>query len=320
LGAGRKNKSQDEERIQAMVIRNFEQIQEMLKSKTQKRRLAVPNAQDEHTLDAVVYAARDGFVEPVLIGIRSEIEPILRGMDFDPATVEIIEEADPEKATIMAAAMAREGKVDAIMKGRMTTGELMKVMVNKDYGIRKHAVMSLLGFIDSPYVDRVFAITDVGMLTYPTTEQKVAEIRTAVEAFHALGVKEPKVAVLTAVENVNPKMPETVEGDQIKQMNLNGEITGCIIESPISYDLAMVKEAAEIKGYKSPVAGAADILVVPNIVAGNILIKCLSFTGGAETCGVILGAKVPLIITSRSSPVKDKFMAIVMACLIGNVG
>ena len=137
------------------------------------------------------------------------------------------------------------------------------------------------------------------------------------EVYTALGIENPKVAILNAVEKVNPKMPETVEAAQIKEMNQKGELSGCLVEGPISYDLAMDAESWKIKGYESPVAGDADILVVPNIVAGNILIKCLSFTGNAKTCGVIMGAMVPLIITSRSSPVEDKFMSIVMSALIG---
>ena len=299
------------------MVKSFEEVKERLLASPVKRKVGVAAAHDEHTMDAVVMAARDGLVDPVLVGEEEKIWENLKGLDFDPAQVEIINIPDPVEAAMKVASLVREGKIDCVMKGKIETGPLMKVMVNREHGIRKNDTMSLVSFIDSPYYHKVFGITDVGLLTYPNTEQKKAAIENAAAAFHALGVENPKVAVLTAVEKVNPKMPETVEAEQLKKMNQEGEMPGCIVEGPISYDLAMDPESWKIKGYESPVAGDADILVVPNIQAGNILIKCLSFTGGAKTCGVIMGAMVPLIITSRSSPVEDKFMSIVMSALIG---
>ena len=299
------------------MIRSFEEIKKKLKEFPVKRRIGVVAAHDEHTLDAVVMAAQDGLVEPVLVGNEEKICQLLKELDFDPAGAKIINVPDPVEAAQEVANLVRAGEVDCVMKGKIETGPLMKVMVNREHGIRRKDTMSLVGFIDSPYYHKVFGVTDVGLLTYPNTEQKVAAIENAATAFHALGIENPKVAILNAVEKVNPKMPETVEAAQIKEMNQKGELSGCLVEGPISYDLAMDAESWKIKGYESPVAGDADILVVPNIVAGNILIKCLSFTGNAKTCGVIMGAMVPLIITSRSSPVEDKFMSIVMSALIG---
>ena len=299
------------------MIRSFEEIKKKLKEFPVKRRIGVVAAHDEHTLDAVVMAAQDGLVEPVLVGNEEKICQLLKELDFDPAGAKIINVPDPVEAAQEVANLVRAGEADCVMKGKIETGPLMKVMVNREHGIRRKDTMSLVGFIDSPYYHKVFGVTDVGLLTYPNTEQKIAAIENAATAFHALGIENPKVAILNAVEKVNPKMPETVEAAQIKEMNQKGELSGCLVEGPISYDLAMDAESWKIKGYESPVAGDADILVVPNIVAGNILIKCLSFTGNAKTCGVIMGAMVPLIITSRSSPVEDKFMSIVMSALIG---
>lgn len=299
------------------MIKSFEEVKEKLLASPVKRKVGVVAAHDEHTLDAVVMAARDGLVDPVLVGDSDAICRILKSLDYDPEKAEIIHVPDPSEAAKQVAALVREGKIDCVMKGKIETGPLMKVMVNRDYGIRKNETMSLVSFVESPYYHKVFAITDVGLLTYPDTNQKVAAICNAVEAFHALGTENPKVAILTAVEKVNPKMPETVEAAEIKKMNQEGKLAGCVVEGPISYDLAMDPESWKTKGYESPVAGDADLLVVPNIVAGNILIKCLSFTGGSKTCGVIMGAMVPLIITSRSSSVEDKFMSIVMSAMAG---
>lgn len=299
------------------MVRSFEEVKERLLACPEKRRLGVAAAHDEHTLDAVVMAAREKLVEPVLVGDEEWIREILKSLDFAPQAARIIHVPDPAEAARRTALLVREGEIDCVMKGKIETGPLMKVMVDRENGIRKSDTMSLVGFIDSPYYHKVFGVTDVGLLTYPDTAQKAAAIENAAAAFRALGTENPKVAVLAAVEKVNPKMPETQEAALLKEMNRDGRISGCIVEGPISYDLAMVPESWRIKGYESPVAGDADILVVPNIVAGNILIKSLAFTGGAKTCGVIFGAMVPLIVTSRSSSVEDKFMSIVMSALTG---
>ncbi len=295
------------------MIKNFEQLKEMLKAMPVKRRVAVVPAQDEHTLEAISHAYKDGMVEPVLIGDEPKIREILAQIGTDADKLTIIHVEDPAEAIQKAADMARDGEVDCIMKGKTETGALMKVLVNRERGIRKNDTMSLLAFMESPNYHKVFAITDVGLLTYPSKEQKKAAIENAVEAFHALGVEEPKVAILAAVEKVNPKMKETVEAAEIKEEG----VPGCIIEGPISYDLAMDPASAPIKGYVSPVAGDADLLVVPDIVSGNIAAKTITVIGGGRTGGVVLGAKVPVLLVSRAASADDKYMSIVIAALVG---
>ena len=295
------------------MIKNFEQLKEMLKAMPVKRRVAVVPAQDEHTLEAISHAYKDGMVEPVLIGDEPKIREILAQIGTDADKMTIIHVEDPAEAIQKAADMARDGEVDCIMKGKTETGALMKALVNRERGIRKNDTMSLLAFMESPNYHKVFAITDVGLLTYPSKEQKKAAIENAVEAFHALGVEEPKVAILAAVEKVNPKMKETVEAAEIKEEG----VPGCIIEGPISYDLAMDPASAPIKGYVSPVAGDADLLVVPDIVSGNIAAKTITVIGGGRTGGVVLGAKVPVLLVSRAASADDKYMSIVIAALVG---
>ena len=284
------------------MIKNFEQLKEMLKAMPVKRKVAVVPAQDEHTLEAISHAYRDGMVEPVLIGDEPKIREILAQIGTDADKMTIIHVEDPTEAIQKAADMARDGEVDCIMKGKTETGALMKVLVNRERGIRKNDTMSLLAFMESPNYHKVFAITDVGLLTYPSKDQKKAAIQNAVEAFHALGVEQPKVAILAAVEKVNPKMKETVEAAEIKEEG----VEGCIIEGPISYDLAMDPASAPIKGYVSPVAGDADLLVVPDIVSGNIAAKTITVIGGGRTGGVVLGAKVPVLLVSRAASADDK--------------
>ena len=296
------------------MIKNFEQLKEMLKAMPVKRKVAVVPAQDEHTLEAISHAYRDGMVEPVLIGDEPKIREILAQIGTDADKMTIIHVEDPTEAIQKAADMARDGEVDCIMKGKTETGALMKVLVNRERGIRKNDTMSLLAFMESPNYHKVFAITDVGLLTYPSKDQKKAAIQNAVEAFHALGVEQPKVAILAAVEKVNPKMKETVEAAEIKEEG----VEGCIIEGPISYDLAMDPASAPIKGYVSPVAGDADLLVVPDIVSGNIAAKTITVIGGGRTSGVVLGAKVPVLLVSRAASADDKYMSIVIAALVGS--
>ena len=295
------------------MIKNFEQLKAMLKAMPVKRKVAVVPAQDEHTLEAISHAYKDGMVEPVLIGDEPKIREILAQIGTDADKMTIIHVEDPVEAIQKAADMARDGEVDCIMKGKTETGALMKVLVNRERGIRKNDTMSLLAFMESPNYHKVFAITDVGLLTYPSKEKKKAAIQNAVEAFHALGVEQPKVAILAAVEKVNPKMKETVEAAEIKEEGVDG----CIIEGPISYDLAMDPASAPIKGYVSPVAGDADLLVVPDIVSGNIAAKTITVIGGGRTGGVVLGAKVPVLLVSRAASADDKYMSIVIAALVG---
>lgn len=295
------------------MIRNFEELKEKLAACPEKRRVGVVAAQDPHTLEAVTKAAREGLVFPVLIGSEPEIREILEGLDFDPANAWIIPCGEVSDCARVACDLARERKIDCIMKGKTETGPLMKALVNKETGIRKSPVMSMLAIMHSPYYHKIFGITDVGLLTYPSLEQKKAMIENAVSAFHTLGYENPKVAVLAAVEKVNPKMPECMDAAALKEMS----IPGCTLEGPISLDLAMDAEAARIKGYGSPVAGDADILAVPNIVTGNVFAKTVTSIGGGATCGAVLGAQVPVIITSRSATAEDKYMSIVLNALLG---
>ena len=301
------------------MLKSFDVIKEQLGRQEQKKRIGVIAAQDEHTLDAVVLAAKDGLVEPVLIGKKNEITVFLEHLDNKPDDFEIIDVAEADECAKSAALLVRDGTLDCLIKGKIETGTMMKALVNKEYGIRDSEVMSHISFYESPYYHKLFASTDGALLTYPTLEQKKGEIENAVKVFHKLGVEKPKVAVLAAVDSVNPKMKESVEAADLKALWQAGKITGCIVEGPISYDLALSSEAAEIKEYKSPVAGDADILVLPDIMSGNLLLKAMSVTGNAKFAGTVIGAKVPIVITSRSMPMRDKYLSIVLNAVIGKL-
>lgn len=294
-------------------MKDFNELRDRLRDHEKKRVVAVVASNDEHTLEAVVRARKEELVEPLLIGDEAETIKILASLGENAEDYRIINEPDSSAAAQKAADLAREGKIDCIMKGHLETGVLMKVLVNKENGIRKNSTMSLLAIMQSPNYHKLFGITDVGLLTYPDKEKKKAALENAVEAFHKLGVENPKVAILCAVEKLNPKMPDTVDAAAIKSEG----VPGCTIEGPISYDLAMDRNSAIIKGFDSPVSGDADILVVPDIVSGNIAAKTITCIGGGRTGGTVLGGLVPVLLVSRSASSDDKYLSIIVSALIG---
>jgi phosphate butyryltransferase len=220
----------------------------------------------------------------------------------------------PENAAQKGVDLIKSGEAHFLMKGKLETAELLRAVVNKENGIAGGGVMSHVAFNEIPAYHKIVVMTDGGMLPYPTLEQKKSIIDNAVDIMRSLGYDKPKVCVLAAVEKVNPKMPETVDAGALREMNERGEIKNCIVEGPISFDLAMVKERSEAKGYSSPCAGDADILIVPNIHAGNLLGKSFIEMGHAKMAGLIVGAKCPIVLTSRGASSEEKYNSLVLAC------
>lgn len=296
-----------------MAIKSFKELAAAASAMPKKTVVAVVEAHDNHTLEAVIEAKKDGIIEGMLIGNEEKIREILTANGADPADYQIIGTNALEESLQVAVENINAGKATAIMKGKLETGQFMKAIVKKDNGLLAGGLLSLVGLYEHANYHKLLAVTDQGLNTYPDLNGKKNLIINAVGLLKKLGVEEPKVAVLAAVEKVNPKMPESVDGAELKKMNQEGEIAGCIVEGPISFDLAVKQGAAAIKGYESPVAGDADILVVPDIAAGNILVKCMTDYAGAMTAGTILGAKVPVIVTSRSAEASDKYYSIALA-------
>jgi len=296
-----------------MAIKSFKELAAAASAMPVKTVVAVVEAHDNHTLEAVIDAKKDGIIEGMLIGNEEKIKEILTANGADPSDYQIIGTNALEESLQIAVENINAGKATAIMKGKLETGQFMKAIVNKQNGLLAGGLLSLVGLYEHANYHKLLAVTDQGLNTYPDLNGKKNLIINAVGLLKKLGVEEPKVAVLAAVEKVNPKMPESVDGAELKKMNQEGEITGCIVEGPISFDLAVKQGAAAIKGYESPVAGDADVLVVPDIAAGNILVKCMTDYAGAMTAGTILGAKVPVIVTSRSAEASDKYYSIALA-------
>ena len=296
-----------------MEYKSFDDLIKKVQNLDSMKKVAVVSAQDEHTLEAVFKAKKDNIVEPILIGNKKKIIEILSGLHESVLEESIINVESDSEAAEKALELINENKADFIMKGKIQTADLLRAVVNKENGLRTGKVMSHIVIHEIPTYHKLLAVTDGGMMMYPSLDEKKQILENAVSTFLALGYENPKVAVLAAVETVNPKMQESVDADMLKKLNIKGEIKNCIVEGPISYDLTMSKESASIKGFVSPVTGEADIIVVPNITVGNVLGKSLVYSAGAKMAGFIVGAKVPIVLTSRGSTSEEKYLSLALS-------
>jgi len=301
-----------------MVFTSFEQLIEKVKGYPSAKRMAVAAANDDHTIEAVLHARKEGIVDPILVGDKAVITKILADLGEEVAEENIYDVPDIADAAAFAVKLVREGKADFLMKGKMDTSVILKAVVNKEHGLGQGRTMSHFTMFDVPTYHKILVPVDGGMVTYPTLEQKKDIINNTVETLIRMGYDCPKVGVLACVEKLNPKMPETVEGNELKEMNKRGEIKNCIVEGPISYDCAVSKEIADFKGFVSPCAGDVDVLVAPNIHAGNIMGKMLACTCKARMAGFIVGAKCPIVMTSRGSSAEEKYLSIVVSAAAAN--
>ena len=296
-----------------MELRNFQELIAKVQNNNSKKRVVVAAAHDEHTLEAVFRARQDKLVEPVLVGDKIKIQDILDKLHIEFNEADIINTNSDTEAAEKSVELINENKADFIMKGKLQTADLLKAVVNKEKGLRTGKVMSHVAILEVPTYHKLISITDGGMMLYPNAEEKKQIIENVVDVFLSMGYECPKVAVLAAVETVNPKMQETVDADILKKMNESGEIKNCIVEGPISVDLTLNKESAKIKGYSSPVTGEADILIAPNITTGNIMSKAILELAHGKMAGMIVGAKVPIVLTSRGATSEEKYLSLVLS-------
>ena len=295
------------------MLRNFDEVIEIVKSFDEMKVCGVCMA-DEAAIGGALEAESIGVAKPIFVGHKDEIEKILREMKVEN-TYEIIDVEDAHEGAKKVVELVREGRVHFILKGHLDTSVLMKAVVDKETGIRTDKLMTHMCFEELSTYHKLICITDGGMCTYPDVEQKEKIIESNVEIFHKLGYENPKVAVLSAIEKVNPKMQATLDADELKKRNREGRIKGCIVDGPMSFDLAFSKEAAKIKEYKSEVAGDTDIFLAPDIHTGNILAKALNLGAGCKMAGFIVGAKCPIVLISRSSSAEEKYLSMAMAAL-----
>ena len=278
-----------------------------------KRKMVVASAGDYEVLYAIYNAMKNGIIDPILVGHKPKIETIAEDIGFDLSSIEIHHVPDPVDAAIEATKIVRAGKADILMKGMVSTGNLLRAVLNKEYGLRKGDILSHVAFFESPYYHKILGLTDAAMNVSPTFEDKVALIKNAVDAFHKIGVDYPKVAVVGSVETINPKMEATMHAATLAMMNKRNQIKGCIVDGPLAIDNAVSKKAAEVKHIVSEVAGDVDLILAPDINGANFLYKALNFIGGATAAAVIMGAKVPSVLTSRADSEQSKFLSISLA-------
>lgn len=295
------------------MIHDLSQLVEKAK-KAPVKKIAVAAAEDLNLLSALKRAVDDGIVQPVLVGKKEEIERLAHSIGFDLSTIQIINNQEsPFSSAQRAVLSVKLGDADLLMKGAVSTGELLKAVLDKEHGLRKSQVLSHVAFHQSPYYHKLLCVTDVAMNIAPDLETKAHILNNAVEACRRIGIAMPKVAVVAAVETVNPKMGATVHARQLREMNERKEIIGCIVDGPLAIDLAVSKQAAAHKGVESEVAGDCDIILAPDIEAGNMFYKALNFLGGAQSAAVVMGATAPIVLTSRSDDENTKFSSIVLA-------
>lgn len=281
-------------------------------------RMAVVHPVDRNSLMGAIDAAKADLIIPILVGPAKRIQTIAEQEHLDLSAIELVETEHSHEAAIKAVAMARAGEVAAIMKGSLHTDELMSAAVQRGTGIPTARRMSHVFMLDVPTYPRPLFITDAVIAIDPTLEEKRDIVQNAIELAHALGVEMPRVALLSAVETVSSKLRSTLEAAAICKMAHRKQITGAIVDGPLAFDNAVSEEAARIKGIQSEVAGKADILVAPDLEAGNIVVKQLEYLAGAQSSGIVLGARVPIALTSRADPVLNRMASCALALLLAH--
>ncbi len=277
---------------------------------------AVAHPCDESSLSGAVDAAKLGLIEPILVGPKAKIEAVAKQFRLDISRYQLVDAPHSNAAAAKAVELVRSGKAEALMKGSLHTDELMAEVVKKDTGLRTARRISHCFVMDVPAYKDALIISDAAVNIAPTLEDKVHIVQNAIDLARALRAPEVRVAILSAMETVNPKVPSTVEAAALCKMADRGQITGGILDGPLALDNAISPEAAEIKKIASPVAGRANVLIVPDLEAGNMLAKSLSFLAGADSAGIVLGAKVPIILTSRADSVEARLASCAVAAFV----
>jgi phosphate butyryltransferase len=307
----------DDDSLPALVMQRHGHFDRLLDAciglKPMVTAVAVP--EDKSSLGGALLAAKHGLIRPVLVGSAKVIAEVARELGADLSDIEIIDVPDEDDAAAATVALVRSGKAEAIMKGRLHTDALLRHVVKSDTGLRTTRRLSHVFVMDVPGLDHLLIVSDAAINIAPNLEAKVDITQSAIDVGLALGIVKPKVGILSAVETVNPQIPSTIDAAVLSKMAERGQIKGGIVDGPLAMDNAVDVEAARTKGITSLVAGHADILIVPNLEAGNMLVKELSFIAHAEAAGLALGATVPIILTSRADGERARLASCAIAAL-----
>lgn len=297
------------------MVKNFEEVLKKVKS-LETKTVAVAVAQDEPVLQAIMEAKNQGIANAILVGDEEKIKVVAASINMDLSQFEIVHEANAAKAALKAVELVSSGKADMVMKGLVDTANFLRAVLNKEVGLRSGRLMSHVAVFEIAGVDRLIFLTDAAFNMYPELKDKVDIINNSVKMAHAIGIECPKVAPICAVEVVNPSMPATLDAAMLSKMSDRGQIKGCIVDGPLALDNALSEEAAKHKNVTGPVAGKADIMVLPNIEAGNVMYKTLTYTSNSKNGGLLVGTTAPVILTSRSDSFETKMNSIALAALV----
>lgn len=279
-----------------------------------KRTVSVANATDANVLRSLALAQKMGFINAILCGDKDAIKSVAQKNDIDISNFEIVHCDDELSSAAMAVSLVRDGRADIVMKGMIHTADILRAVLNRETGIRGDGILSHVSVLYSPSLNRRLFLTDIAMVMYPDLDKKIELIKNAVNFAHHMGLDNPRVAPLCAVETLNPAMQATVDAADLHDMNMRGEIQGCIVGGPTSFDIAVSVNAARAKGVCGPIQGNADILLFDNIEAGNNTIKAMVQFGDWIFGGVVIGARAPVIVNSRSDSDVSKLFSICCAC------
>ena len=301
------------------MLRTFDEVLKKAKDYGPKK-MAVASAGAEDVLKAVEAARKEGLTDSILVGDKKEIIQIAEKMGIDPANYEIIDKPDKTETARFSVGLVRNKKASILMKGMMGTARLLQAVLDKEIGLRTNRLLSHVYTLEIKNYNRLLTMTDGAMSISPDLKQKAQIIQNAIYYAHSMGVKKPKVAVVAAIELVNPDMPATIDAACLAKMSERGQIVGGIVDGPLGFDNAISREAAEHKGIESPVSGEVDIILVPNIESGNIFAKGLVYLAKAVPAGLLLGAKAPVVLVSRSDSAQSKLYSIALGVLMSEMG
>lgn len=299
-----------------MDIKNFNDLLGAAQKQPEKR-VVVVNGVDENTIEALNLAVEMGFVTPILTGSRQKILEVLDILKIDKAKYRIIDAESPKEAAEKAVELVNAGEADLIMKGMVSTDKFMRVLLKKEYGlIPAGGTLSHISVMDNPNYHKLLIFSDAGVIPYPDLKQKILMTGYLINAAQRLGIENPKVAVIAPTEQIIISIQSCMDGATIAKMSEHGQIEGGMVDGPMALDVALDRDSAEIKGFTSPVAGDADCLLFPNIDAANVFYKTNSKLAKAEMSGIIAGAKVPVVVSSRGDSEKTKLNSIALASLL----
>ena len=300
------------------MLTKLSQLKDLIDQGHQPKKLVLAASEDAHSLNAVVSAAKQKIIRPVLVGDREKTFGMAEILNLDISKYEFIEATSPVDAVTISVKMVHNGEADVLMKGKVGTSDMLKSVLNKEYGLRTGNLLSHFAYFEIEAYHKLIAVTDVAMNIAPNLAEKIEILNNSVKVLNNLGIKKPKVAVLGAIEKVNADMEATLDAALLSKMNQRDQILNCIVDGPLAFDNAISIESAKHKEIKSDVAGDTDLLLMPDIEVGNVLYKSMVFFAHAKVASMIVGASAPIVLTSRSDSEQAKFDSILLAAVAAN--